>query len=170
MKTLFQSLAFICFFASCEKAGTIPLDNELAQEETIPENEIPYITLRDLSPGFSFYLRSMLPLSMGGIENPKLDPYIAIINDEDTYLWEMYTKKDLPSIDFSKYTLLAVGLVTGGTVEVKLVQEEHKVIFKIHIEIPRKGFKGESPHFYSAIVPKLDSTNASLEINITKEK
>jgi|GEM_PF-1560971 len=170
MKTLFQSLAFICVFASCEKADTIPLDNELAQGEITSENEIPYITLRDLSPGFSFYLRSMLLPSISGLETPKPDPYLAIINDEDTYLWEMYTDKDLPTIDFSKNTLLAVGLVTGGTVETKLVQEDHKVIFKIHIEIPRNGFQGDVPHFYSAIVPKLDSTNAGLEITITKEK
>lgn len=148
MKTLFQSLAFICFFASCEKADTIPLNNELAQEETIPENEIPYITLRDLSPGFSFYLRSMLSPSISGLETRKPDPYMAVINDEETYLWEMYTNKDLPSIDFSKNTLLAVGLVTRGLVKVKLVQEDDKVIFKVHNEIPRYGPQGLGPHFY----------------------
>jgi len=91
---------------------------------------------------------------------------MAIINDHDTYLREIYSKQEHPTIDFSTHTLLAIGLETRGLDKVNPVKEGNKVTLKVYSEIPRIGPAGVVPRFFSVIVPKADSANVSMEIKV----
>lgn len=160
-------LAFICAFASCEKAGTIPLHNELTQE-TIIENEIPYTTLAALSPGFRFVIPSLVTIGSKVPEAPEDFPYMAIINDRTTYLREIHSLQEYPAVDFSIHTLLAIGLETRGNVKVKPIKDGNKIILKVLNEIPIKGPQGAVPRFFSVIIPRADVENISIEIKVSK--
>ncbi|MFS0491531.1 hypothetical protein [Leadbetterella byssophila] len=169
MKTLFQLLAFIWVFSSCEKADTLSTDTGLTKA-TIDENEIPYTTLQELSPGFVFVIRSMVTVGSKPAETHMDFPYMAIINDQDTYLQEIHSIQEYPAIDYSTHTLLAIGLETRGDVQVNPIKDGDKIILKVRNKIDGKGPQGVIPRFFSAIIPKTDSANLSMEIKVIKEK
>lgn len=172
MRVLFPFLVFVCSFLSCAKTGTVGPDSALA-EEINPDDELPYTTLAELSPGFRFTIRSMVVVGSETRETFRNLPYMAVINDQETYLQRIATQQLHPAIDFSTHTLLAVGLNTRGSVKITPVKEGEKTILKVHNEIPEIGPQGSGPYFLSAVVPKTDSVNVSMElkvVNVQQEK
>lgn len=168
MRTLIKFLAFICVFSSCEKVKNDPLDVTSTKEDIV-ENHIPFTTLSELSPGFSFVIPSLVTVGSSTVEyptSPKNFPYMAIINDQETYLREVHSKQTRPTIDYSTHTLLAIGLETRGVVKISPVRDGDKTILKVYEEISKIGPQGVVPHFFSVIISRAESENVRMEVKI----
>jgi hypothetical protein len=126
--------------------------------------------LQELSPGFFFVIRSLVTVGSTPAGTHTDFPYMAIINDQDTYLQEIHSVQEYPTIDYSTHTLLAIGVETRGDVQVNPIKDGDKIVLKVRHKIGVKGPQGVIPRFYSAIIPKTDSANLSMEIKVIKEE
>ncbi|ADQ16303.1 hypothetical protein [Leadbetterella byssophila] len=155
MKLLFYlSLLAILSLSSCKEQSF--------------NQEIPYTSLADLSKEAEFRF-SIKSSSLGNY--PILDDgevrtsdYLVVINDENAYLNEVVTKYEHPFINFSTHTLLVLGIEYRGTVTLKPRKEGNKTILTVIKKIPELGPQGTVFNTFSAIVPKVDSTNVIKEL------
>jgi hypothetical protein len=166
MKTLIPFISLLIVLASCGMEEDNPTSISDASGEIMNEY-MPLTTLSELSPGFKFSMPS--EVYMGPQADFFKEPaYLVIINDENSYLRAVQSNQTLPTVDFSKYTLLAIAIESKGDVDLRVIKDADKTILKINQVYSKIGIQGLFPRFYTAIVPKVDSANVEMVINILK--
>jgi hypothetical protein len=148
---------FLLTVFACEKEGTVLTESQ--------EVGLPYTSLKELSPESYFIMRCLT----SSYEGEAREQELVVINDEEAYYRELGGSPSRPKIDFSTHTLLAVGLMTRGSLSGKLIKDGDRLVLKVRNGIPTVGPQGTWPHLFSALIPKIENTEVALEIQVIKE-
>ncbi len=172
MSKIISLLLTMSILTACKSESPEKLTDEMPFESMEP---VSYESLESLSYNFPEYFPSVKHSLFEIHSDRKIFahdlykwPYIVVINDKDQYLKEIKVNSSstdlikLPDIDFNTQTVIAGEMWSYIWPEIKVGTVEDQLYMYLRKDPPLTvGPTGVTLFFFSAVVPKIDSSNVT---------